>query len=240
MRAKKLYNNQIVKVILIFIMLTALLMSIWLFISPSIKKKEDLKKQDALIMKIESSTKLSVAFEQEFESNIFESDIFESDIENESFGEVIFGDIAFGEVIFEKESVPIGSELGILTIERLNMKLPVVEGVTEEILNIAVGHVPQTAAVGDLGNAVIAGHRMYKYGQFFNRLGEIEYGDVINFTSTSGEEMNFLVDEILEVEAHNDQIAFNQPKDIVQITLYTCTPIRTATHRLLIRASLIN
>ena len=44
--------------------------------------------------------------------------------------------------------------------------------------------------------------------------------------------------EITEIEPA-DQIAFIQPTDESIITLYTCTPIREATHRLLVRAEKI-
>jgi len=219
-------KNKTGRVILIFVMLIAFSISLWLLISPSIEKKKVLEKQYALIAKIESDTKPYFSMPKSVTTS-------EPKLNTE---QEIFGEINFEEVIFEE--VPIGYELGILSIEKLNMKLPVVEGVTEELLDIAVGHVPQTATVGNIGNAVIAGHRMYKYGQFFNRLGEVEYGDIVTFISTNGTEMNFVVDEILEVEI-NDQNVFNQPKDVRQITLYTCTPIGTATHRLLIRASLV-
>jgi sortase A len=126
--------------------------------------------------------------------------------------------------------------IGILTYERLDMELPVGEGVSNAQLKISVGHVPQTAAVGDTGNAVIAGHRSYTDGEHFNRLGEAEIGDVIQYASISGERMVFVVDEILEI-VPGDQAAFDQPTDKSQITLYTCTPIRTASHRLLVRAT---
>ncbi|MDL2218421.1 class D sortase, partial [Christensenellaceae bacterium OttesenSCG-928-M15] len=129
--------------------------------------------------------------------------------------------------------------IGILTISSIDLELPVIEGVSSAQLKISVGHVPQTATIGDTGNAVIAGHRSYTYGEHFNRLGEVAVGDEIRYLSITGEEMTFVVDEILEI-VPGDQSAFAQPEDKSQITLYTCTPIRTATHRLLVRASRVN
>ena len=61
--------------------------------------------------------------------------------------------------------------IGILTIETINLRLPIAEGVDEATLRIAPGRVPQTAQIGDTGNAVIAGHRNYAFGSMFNRLG---------------------------------------------------------------------
>ena len=51
----------------------------------------------------------------------------------------------------------------------------------------------------------------------------------------SGEIMFFEVFEVLEITPDN-QIAFIQTQNESIITLYTCTPIRVATHRLLVRA----
>ena len=129
--------------------------------------------------------------------------------------------------------------IGTLVIDKINLKLPVVEGVTLAQLKVAVGHVPQTPAIGDIGNAVIAGHRNYAYGSMFNRLGEIATGDIITYTPKGGTAMTFKVFEVTEI-VPGDPITFIQPTDESIITLYTCTPIRQATHRLLIRARLIN
>ena len=125
--------------------------------------------------------------------------------------------------------------IGILTIDRINLHLPIAEGVEYATLRIAPGRVPQTAQIGEIGNAVIAGHRNYTHGSMFNRLGELELGDIVGFQARSGEQMLFEVFEIAVIEPH-DQMAFIQPVNDSIITLYTCTPIRTATHRLIVRA----
>jgi len=72
----------------------------------------------------------------------------------------------------------------------------------------------------------------------FNRLDELEIGDIVQYQARSGEKMKFEVFEIAIIEPH-DQIAFLQPVNDSIITLYTCTPIRTATHRLIVRAQRI-
>jgi sortase A len=72
----------------------------------------------------------------------------------------------------------------------------------------------------------------------FNRLGEVEIGDIIGFQAMSGQEMSFEIFEV-SVIVPDDQIAFVQPQSESIITLYTCTPIREATHRLIVRARII-
>lgn len=126
--------------------------------------------------------------------------------------------------------------IGILTIPRIDARLPVSAGVTEAQLKVSEGWVTQTAPIGGEGNAVIAGHRSYTYGRHFNRLGELESGDEIRFTTVDGEEMVFVVSEILTVEPGDPSAFAAPPEGVAQLTLYTCTPIREATHRLLVRA----
>lgn len=137
------------------------------------------------------------------------------------------------EPIFITEEI---SGIGVLTIDCIDAKLPVTDGVSEEQLKVAEGWVPQTAPIGSDGNALVAGHRSYTYGMHFNRLGELAIGDTLQYDSVDGVNMTFTVSEILTVEP-SDPTVFAQPAEgVAQLTLYTCTPIRTATHRLLIRA----
>ena len=129
-----------------------------------------------------------------------------------------------------------GAEVGILTIPKIDAELPVLSGVSKEQLKISEGWVRETDPVGSAGNAVIAGHRSYTSGEHFNRLEELEAGDEILFTAADGEDMRFLVSEILTAEP-DDPAVFARPEDgEAQLTLYTCTPIKVATHRLIVRA----
>lgn len=121
--------------------------------------------------------------------------------------------------------------------DRLEMQLPLTEGVSVEQLKTAVGHVPETAPIGGEGNAVVAGHRSYNYGDFFNRLGEAQVGDIIRYEDVSGGVFTYQVYQLLEIEPA-DQTAFVQPEGEHLLTLYTCTPIWSATQRLLVRAKL--
>ena len=216
-------------ILLVVLMLISAFSGIWLLVLPSLEQQKDLVIQENLIASIEQSIDTAVTESEPTteipdvpDPIIFPDNIRYSDIEKEQ----------------EKEPVPIGAELGKLSIEKIDLKMPVVEGVAEELLKTAAGHVPETAAIGDFGNAVIAGHRMYDYGVHFNRLGEMEIGDIIGYTSADGESCLFEVFEITVIEP-DDQIAFVQSMDESIITLYTCTPIREATHRLLVRAELI-
>lgn len=131
-----------------------------------------------------------------------------------------------------------GSEIGILTIPKIGARLPVTAGVTEEQLKISEGWVMQTAPIGSVGNAVVAGHRSYTWGRHFNRLDELEAGDEIIYTKQGGETMRFVVYETLTVGPDDPAVFAAPPAGRAQLTLYTCTPVRIATHRLVVRALL--
>lgn len=136
----------------------------------------------------------------------------------------------------EKDMPQAGAEIGILSIPKIDARLPVTAGVSEEQLKISEGWVMQTEMIGSVGNAVIAGHRSYTYGKHFNRLGELETGDEIFYTAADGTEMCFIVNEILTVSPDDPAVFATPLSGGSQLTLYTCTPVKVATHRLLVRA----
>ena len=66
----------------------------------------------------------------------------------------------------------------------------------------------------------------------------MEAGDEIIYTKKGGETMRFVVYETLTVEPDDPAVFAAPPAGRAQLTLYTCTPIRIATHRLVVRALL--
>ncbi|MBP5659730.1 MAG: sortase [Lachnospiraceae bacterium] len=79
----------------------------------------------------------------------------------------------------EAEAPSEGDILCILRIPCIDSENPVREGVSGGVLADSLGHEPETSMVGDKGNCVIAGHRNYTFGQYFNRLNEVSLGDMI-------------------------------------------------------------
>mgnify|MGYP000847432543 FL=1 len=68
---------------------------------------------------------------------------------------------------------------GMLKIEKINLNLPILSGAIEENLKISVASIEHTGNAGEFGNYAIAGHRSRTYGRNFNRLEEVEIGDII-------------------------------------------------------------
>jgi sortase A len=128
--------------------------------------------------------------------------------------------------------------LGIITIDKIKIKYPVVEGVKSSNLSRAIGHIPGTASLGQPGNCALAGHRNYTFGRYFNRLDEVNVGDIISIT-TKKAELRYKVYEKLVVKP-DDISVLKGSKDDTVLTLITCTPIYVATHRLILHARLVD
>ena len=81
-------------------------------------------------------------------------------------------------IVYEKEEpIEDASVLGILTIEKINLKATVKEGSTQEILRDYIGHISETAKYD--GNIGLAAHnRLNKYS-YFARLNELKIGDEV-------------------------------------------------------------
>lgn len=131
------------------------------------------------------------------------------------------------------EDVAEGDILYMLRIPSIDSENPVREGVSAGVLADSLGHEPDTAYIGEGGNCVIAGHRNYSFGSFFNRLNEVKIGDVI-YVDTVSDSFTYVADEIMVVEPEDLSVLLPADEDI--LTLYTCTPLYIATHRLVIVA----
>jgi sortase A len=125
--------------------------------------------------------------------------------------------------------------MAIMVIPKINLTVAVVEGIGEEALKYAVGHFEDTGMPGEKGNFAVAGHRSYTYSEYFNRADELEIGDEIIVRTKKGEFI-YVVYEKKVVEP--TEISVLDPTKDATITLVTCTPIRIATHRLIIKGKL--
>lgn len=130
-----------------------------------------------------------------------------------------------------------GDILYMLRIPCIDSENPVREGVSAGVLADSLGHEPDTAYIGEGGNCVIAGHRNYSFGSFFNRLNEVKEGDMI-YVDTATDSYSYKVVSVKVVEP--EDLSVLEPTDTETLTLYTCTPLYLATHRLVIIANRID
>jgi len=126
--------------------------------------------------------------------------------------------------------------LGVIQIDKIKVNLPIVEGVSSSNLKAGIGHIPGTASIGQPGNCALAGHRSYTFGRFFNRLDELEIGDVF-ILKTKDREYKYKVFEKKVVLPSDVSVLKGNKKENIA-TLITCTPIYVASHRLIIQGRL--
>ncbi len=150
----------------------------------------------------------------------------------EEFKEKIESGVASPEI--EGNDAVTGDMLYILRIPSIDSENPVREGTERGVLSDSLGHESGTAFAGEEGNCVIAGHRNYNFGKYFNRLDEVEIDDFIYLDSAT-ETYTYVVTDIQVVDPTDVEIL--EPIEGKEtLTLYTCTPIYIATQRLVIIA----
>ncbi|GGO00447.1 class D sortase [Saccharibacillus kuerlensis] len=131
-----------------------------------------------------------------------------------------------------------GQVLGVIRYDRLNIKLPIVEGATKENMKSAAVHVTGTGIAGVEGNMAVAAHRAHKTGRLFNRLNEAKVGDVIEIDQ-GGQTYHYEVNKIHIVEP-TEVWVLDPTEGETGLTLITCDPLIDPTHRLIVYAVMKN
>ena len=125
--------------------------------------------------------------------------------------------------------------MGIVEIPTINVSLPVYHGTSEEVLQVAIGHIEWTSLpTGGIGNhCVVSGHRGLPSAKLFTNLDQLKEGDVF-VLYVLNEAFAYEVDQIRIVEPDDlTNLRIEQGEDLC--TLVTCTPYAVNSHRLLVR-----
>lgn len=136
----------------------------------------------------------------------------------------------------QPEQPQVQQAIGIISIKKIGVKLPILEGATNENMKFAAAHVKETSAIGEVGNAAVAAHRARTKGRLFNRLNEMKVGDEI-VVQAGGKTLNYTVYEISRVEPTDVSVLGRNSRDRI-LTLITCDPLVNPTHRLIVKAKI--
>lgn len=126
---------------------------------------------------------------------------------------------------------------GILSIEKIGLTMPILTGATNSNLHLSLASIEGTARAGQTGNYGIAGHRSRTRGRNFNRLDEVEIGDILQVETAEGT-YRYTVDEKLLVLPEDTWVLMSDGVE-KRITLVTCDPMIDPTHRLIVKGSLM-
>ena len=123
---------------------------------------------------------------------------------------------------------------GTLEIEKIGLKLPVLEGTGRKPLRYGAGWLTTSASPGQPGNCVLLGHRMRQKGRMFNRLDELRAGDIVTLTDADGNSYAYAVFETATVEPGQLFEELYRNTDGRFLSLVTCTPVGVGSHRMVV------
>jgi LPXTG-site transpeptidase (sortase) family protein len=125
--------------------------------------------------------------------------------------------------------------LGTIEIPRIGVTANLQEGITLTAINRGPGHWPGSAMPGELGNAVVAGHRT-TYSKPFARLNELQPGDPVVF-KTAGGTHTYRVRGVVIVPGEAIDIAAQAYAHTA--TLFACHPPGSARERIVAKLQLL-
>ena len=130
--------------------------------------------------------------------------------------------------------------MGYLTIDKINVKIPIYHGTSESVMSVACGHVQGTSLPvgGTNTHSVISAHCGLPTARLFTDLNKLNEGDRFTIIVLN-REITYEIDNIIIVKPYeSDNILIKSGKDYC--TLLTCTPYGINTSRLLVRGIRIN
>ena len=130
--------------------------------------------------------------------------------------------------------------MGYLTIPKINIRLAIYHGTSEEVLQTGVGHLNGTRLPvgGESNHTVLSAHRGLPSAKLFTDIDQLEPGDLF-YLHILNEDLAYEVDRILpmvdkdDYDALEEALKIEEGKD--QVTLFTFTPYGVNSHRLLVR-----
>lgn len=125
--------------------------------------------------------------------------------------------------------------MGYIEIPSINVSLPIYHGVSDVVLQSAVGHMEWSSLPvgGEGSHCVLAGHRGLPSAKLFTHLDKVTEGDIFTL-HVLNEVLTYEVDQILIVEPQDTEALQIVPGEDY-CTLVTCTPYGINSHRLLVR-----
>ncbi len=210
---------------------------------PTVSNQWNTYRQNQLISSYDDTIKSMKA--EDFTSQWEKAEAFNATIiQNNLYGDV-FGeddkdikDTEYWKIL----NVASDGVMGYLSIPKINIRLAIYHGTSEESLQTGVGHLNGTKLPigGESTHSVLAAHRGLPSAKLFTDIDQLEAGDKF-YIHVLDEVLAYKVDQILPMVDKDDHetlekaLQIEEGKD--QVTLFTCTPYGVNSHRLLVRGT---
>jgi len=136
---------------------------------------------------------------------------------------------------YRNRDLQAGDALTRIKIPTIGVDVVVVEGTTASALRAGAGHYPQTPLPCESGNVGIAGHRT-TYGKPFANIDRLAPGDTIILDTPVGS-CAYEVSRPPFVTTPNDLSVVANDPTTKTLTLTSCHPKGSASHRIVVRAT---
>ena len=208
---------------------------------PTISDQWNTYRQSRLISSYEET--VSTLEPEDFSDEWAKAQAFNDTLtENNIYGDVFTGE---DEEIEDTEywsvlNVAGDGVMGYLSIPKINVKLSIYHGTSEDVLQTGVGHLDGTKLPigGESTHCVLSAHRGLPSARLFTDIDQLEKGDRF-YIHVLDEVLAYEVDLIHDMVDKDDMDAMSEALAIVDgeehVTLFTCTPYGGNTHRLLVR-----
>jgi LPXTG-site transpeptidase (sortase) family protein len=151
---------------------------------------------------------------QGFEDKMEDENEEEMDVEEEETEESSALSQEDADALSEEEVI------GIIKIESIDIKYPVMEGTGEDVLCKGIGHLTETAGIGEKGNCVLCGHNGSRRGTFFTPLNTVQIGDEVELIDKRGRSHIYKIVNTKVVEPRDNSIKNTDGTE--KLTLFTC------------------
>jgi sortase A len=138
---------------------------------------------------------------------------------------------------YRNRSLQVGDALTRIKIPKIGVDVVVVEGTSASALRAGAGHYPQTPLPCEVGNVGIAGHRT-TYGKPFANVDRLEPGDTITLETPIGT-CTYQVAKPPFITTPDDLSVVAPTVEQRSLTLTSCHPKGSASHRIVIRATFV-
>lgn len=145
------------------------------------------------------------------------------------------GQTASKAAISEEDAAALSKEevIGLIEIEALDLKYAVLEGAGSYELSCGIGHITDTAGIGEVGNCVLAGHNGSRHGTYFTHLKTLKEGDVVKLTDKKGNQYFYEVESMKVVGPYDNSV--KDQGEETELTLLTCE--NSGTMRLVVKCT---
>ncbi len=129
--------------------------------------------------------------------------------------------------------------MGYISIDKLQLEIPIYHGDSDAVLNTACGHFEGTSLPvgGKSTHSVIMAHRGLPHAKLFTNLDKMQVGDTFEI-NILGQKLTYEVVQI-KIVLPDDISTVQVIKNEDYCTLVTCTPYGINTHRLLVQGTRI-